>query len=141
MPKEIKPVNKLKVFIIILLIIFAVFLNISSIFKEETQEIQNLNNINLKSKSINYLFFDKIKITKISNNYIITSKVTNQTSNTLSLTPITVIIKDSSGKNLINSIAYLGDKINPEESKTLYIKTNQDLKDARDIEIKVQTSL
>ncbi len=141
MPKEIKPVNKLKVFIIILLIIFAVFLNISSIFKEETQEIQNLNNISLKSKSINYLFFDKIKITKISNNYIITSKVTNQTSNTLSLTPITVIIKDSSGKNLINSIAYLGDKINPEESKTLYIKTNQALKDARDIEIKVQTSL
>ena len=141
MPKEIKPVNKLKVFIVILLIIFAVSLNISSIFKEETQEIQNLNNINLKSKSINYLFFDKIKITKISNNYIITSKVTNQTSNTLSLTPITVIIKDSSGKNLINSIAYLGDKINPEESKTLYIKTNQDLKDARDIEIKVQTSL
>lgn len=144
--KEIKPANKIVIIIISLLVIMAVLLWINyillkSVSPVETVTIQSLNEFKLKSVTKSHLLFSNIMITKEKDEYIVTSKVTNLTSNILNITPVKMIFKDSRNNTIAQITSYLGNTIKEEESKTLYIQTNINLLDARKVDVEVQTNI
>ena len=141
--KEIRPANKILIIIISLLAILATLLWINYILiKPNTvATVQTLEEIKLKSVVQNHLLFSDIKITEEKGEYIVTSKVTNLTSNILSLSPITMTFRDSDKNEIASITSYLGSNITEEASKTLYIKTNVNLLEARSVDVDVQTNL
>ena len=141
--KEIRPANKILIIIISLLTILATLLWINYILiKPNTvATVQTLEEIKLKSFVQNHLLFSDIKITEEKGEYIVTSKVTNLTSNILSLSPITMTFRDSDKNEIASITSYLGSNITEEASKTLYIKTNVNLLEARSVDVEVQTNL
>lgn len=141
--KEIRPANKILIIIISLLAILATLLWINYILiKPNTvATVQTLEEIKLKSVVQNHLLFSDIKITEEKGEYIVTSKVTNLTSNILSLSPITMAFRDSDKNEIASITSYLGSNITEEASKTLYIKTNVNLLEARSVDVEVQTNL
>ena len=141
--KEIRPANKILIIIISLLAILATLLWINYILiKPNTvATVQTLEEIKLKSVVQNHLLFSDIKITEEKGEYIVTSKVTNLTSNILSLSPITMTFRDSDKNEIASITSYLGSTITEEASKTLYIKTNVNLFTARSVDVEVQTNL
>ncbi len=141
--KEIRPANKILIIIISLLAILATLLWINYILiKPNTvATVQTLEEIKLKSVVQNHLLFSDIKITEEKGEYIVTSKVTNLTSNILSLSPITMTFRDSDKNEIASITSYLGSNITEEASKTLYIKTNVNLFTARSVDVEVQTNL
>lgn len=141
--KEIRPANKILIIIISLLAILATLLWINYILiKPNTvATVQTLEEIKLKSFVQNHLLFSDIKITEEKGEYIVTSKVTNLTSNILSLSPITMAFRDSDKNEIASITSYLGSNITEEASKTLYIKTNVNLLEARSVDVEVQTNL
>ena len=141
--KEIRPANKILIIIISLLTILATLLWINYILiKPNTvATVQTLEEIKLKSVVQNHLLFSDIKITEEKGEYIVTSKVTNLTSNILSLSPITMTFRDSDKNEIASITSYLGSNITEEASKTLYIKTNVNLLEARSVDVEVQTNL
>ena len=141
--KEIRPANKILIIIISLLTILATLLWINYILiKPNTvATVQTLEEIKLKSVVQNHLLFSDIKITEEKDEYIVTSKVTNLTSNILSISPITMTFRDSDKNEIASITSYLGSTITEEASKTLYIKTNVNLFTARSVDVEVQTNL
>lgn len=141
--KEIRPANKILIIIISLLAILATLLWINYILiKPNTvATVQTLEEIKLKSFVQNHLLFSDIKITEEKGEYIVTSKVTNLTSNILSISPITMTFRDSDKNEIASITSYLGSNITEEVSKTLYIKTNVNLLEARSVDVEVQTNL
>ena len=141
--KEIRPANKILIIIISLLAILATLLWINYILiKPNTvATVQTLEEIKSKSVVQNHLLFSDIKITEEKGEYIVTSKVTNLTSNILSLSPITMTFRDSDKNEIASITSYLGSNITEEASKTLYIKTNVNLLEARSVDVEVQTNL
>ena len=141
--KEIRPANKILIIIISLLAILATLLWINYVLiKPNTvATVQTLEEIKLKSVVQNHLLFSDIKITEEKGEYIVTSKVTNLTSNILSLSPITMTFRDSDKNEIASITSYLGSTITEEASKTLYIKTNVNLFTARSVDVEVQTNL
>ena len=141
--KEIRPANKILIIIISLLAILAILLWINYILiKPNTvATVQTLEEIKLKSVVQNHLLFSDIKITEEKDEYIVTSKVTNLTSNILSISPITMNFRDSDKNEIASITSYLGSNITEEVSKTLYIKTNVNLLEARSVDVEVQTNL
>ena len=141
--KEIRPANKILIIIISLLAILATLLWINYILiKPNTvATVQTLEEIKLKSVVQNHLLFSDIKITEEKGEYIVTSKVTNLTSNILSISPITMTFRDSDKNEIASITSYLGSNITEEASKTLYIKTNVNLLEARSVDVEVQTNL
>ena len=141
--KEIRPANKILIIIISLLAILATLLWINYILiKPNTvATVQTLEEIKLKSVVQNHLLFSDIKITEEKGEYIVTSKVTNLTSNILSISPITMTFRDSDKNEIASITSYLGSTITEEASKTLYIKTNVNLFTARSVDVEVQTNL
>ena len=141
--KEIRPANKILIIIISLLAILATLLWINYILiKPNTvATVQTLEEIKLKSVVQNHLLFSDIKITEEKDEYIVTSKVTNLTSNILSISPITMTFRDSDKNEIASITSYLGSNITEEASKTLYIKTNVNLLEARSVDVEVQTNL
>lgn len=141
--KEIRPANKILIIIISLLAILATLLWINYILiKPNTvATVQTLEEIKLKSVVQNHLLFSDIKIAEEKDEYIVTSKVTNLTSNILSISPITMNFRDSDKNEIASITSYLGSTITEEASKTLYIKTNVNLFTARSVDVEVQTNL
>ena len=141
--KEIRPANKILIIIISLLAILATLLWINYILiKPNTvATVQTLEEIKLKSVVQNHLLFSDIKINEEKDEYIVTSKVTNLTSNILSISPITMNFRDSDKNEIASITSYLGSNITEEVSKTLYIKTNVNLLEARSVDVEVQTNL
>lgn len=141
--QEIKPANKKKIAIIILLIIFAALLWINYFLLKpaNTITIESLNEFRLKSVTKNHLLFSNIIVTKEKDKYIITSKVTNLTSNILSITPVTMTFKDSDNNVVTQITSYLGNNIKEEEVKTIYLETNENMINVRRVDIEVQTNL
>ena len=141
--KEIRPANKILIIIISLLAILAILLWINYILiKPNTvATVQTLEEIKLKSVVQNHLLFSDIKINEEKGEYVVTSKVTNLTSNILSISPITMTFRDSDKNEIASITSYLGSNITEEVSKTLYIKTNVNLLEARSVDVEVQTNL
>ncbi len=141
--QEIKPANKKMIAIIILLIIFAALLWINYFLLKpaNTITIESLNEFRLKSVTKNHLLFSNIIVTKEKDKYIITSKVTNLTSNILSITPVTMTFKDSDNNVVAQITSYLGNNIKEEEVKTIYLETNENMINVRRVDIEVQTNL
>ncbi len=141
--KEIRPANKILIIIISLLAILATLLWINYILiKPNTvATVQTLEEIKLKSVVQNHLLFSDIKINEEKGEYVVTSKVTNLTSNILSISPITMTFRDSDKNEIASITSYLGSTITEEASKTLYIKTNVNLFTARSVDVEVQTNL
>ena len=141
--KEIRPANKILIIIISLLTILSTLLwiNYLLIKPNTVATVQTLEEIKLKSVVQNHLLFSDIKITEEKGEYIVTSKVTNLTSNILSLSPITMTFRDSDKNEIASITSYLGSNITEEASKTLYIKTNVNLLEARSVDVEVQTNL
>ena len=141
--KEIRPANKILIIIISLLAILATLLWINYILiKPNTvATVQTLEEIKLKSVVQNHLLFSDIKIAEEKDEYIVTSKDTNLTSNILSISPITMNFRDSDKNEIASITSYLGSTITEEASKTLYIKTNVNLFTARSVDVEVQTNL
>ena len=141
--QEIKPANKKMIAIIILLIIFAALLWINYFLLKpaNTITIESLNEFRLKSVTKNHLLFSNIIVTKEKDKYIITSKVTNLTSNILSITPVTMTFKDSDNNVVAQITSYLGNNIKEEEVKTIYLETNENKINVRRVDIEVQTNL
>lgn len=141
--KEIRPANKILIIIISLLAILATlfWINYILIKPNTVATVQTLEEIKLKSVVQNHLLFSDIKITEEKGEYIVTSKVTNLTSNILSLSPITMTFRDSDKNEIASITSYLGSNITEEASKTLYIKTNVNLLEARSVDVEVQTNL
>lgn len=141
--KEIRPANKILIIIISLLAILAILLWINYILiKPNTvATVQTLEEIKLKSVVQNHLLFSDIKINEEKGEYVVTSKVTNLTSNILSTSPITMTFRDSDKNEIASITSYLGSTITEEASKTLYIKTNVNLFTARSVDVEVQTNL
>lgn len=141
--KEIRPANKILIIIISLLTILATLLwiNYLLIKPNTVATVQTLEEIKLKSVVQNHLLFSDIKITEEKGEYVVTSKVTNLTSNILSISPITMTFRDSDKNEIASITSYLGSTITEEASKTLYIKTNVNLFTARSVDVEVQTNL
>ena len=108
--KEIRPANKILIIIISLLAILATLLWINYILiKPNTvATVQTLEEIKLKSVVQNHLLFSDIKINEEKGEYVVTSKVTNLTSNILSISPITMTFRDSDKNEIASITSYLG---------------------------------
>jgi len=138
--KEIKPKNYLKIFIIICLIIVIGFIFINKKDKKIKIEENKPINIKFEDQTSNHILFENLMIVEKQKEFYFSGKATNLTSNTLITSPITITFQDKNGNVLATMTTYIGEKLNPNESKGLSALTNTDLKSTKKvlISIKVQ---
>ena len=138
--KEIKPKNYLKIIIMICLIIVIGFVFINKKDKKIKIEENKPINIKFEDQVSNHILFENLMIFEKEKEFYFSGKATNLTSNTLITSPITITFQDKNGNVLATMTSYIGEKLNPNESKGLSALTNVDLKNTKKvlISIKVQ---
>ena len=141
MEKPINAITPLKIAIIAIILIII----IASIYiffpKKENKQIETepeLIHLTFDNILKNHILFSNIKIFKEENTFYLTAKATNMTSNDLKISIINISLKDKNNKETTLT-SYLGDNMNPEEEKSLIIKTDKDLSKTKDIVINVET--
>lgn len=141
MEKPINAITPLKIAVIAIILIII----IASIYiffpKKENKQVETepeLIHLTFDNILKNHILFSNIKIFKEENTFYLTAKATNMTSNDLKISIINISLKDKNNKETTLT-SYLGDNMNPEEEKSLIIKTDKDLSKTKDIVINVET--
>ena len=135
MEKELKSFNPI-IIIIIVIIIASLFLILNIPKNQKEPEVEKLIHLKFEDQIKNNVLFSNINIDKKNDAYYITAKATNITANILKISPITITLDKQ-----ITLTSYIGDTLDKEESKIINIKTSQNLKNTKIIEINIKTQV
>lgn len=142
MERDIKAITPMKIAIIaiiLIIIISALYIFIPN-KKQTPKEEPELIYLTFDNIIQNHILISNIKIFKQENEFYLTAKATNMTSNTLKISPLSITLKDNQNNKIIMT-SYLGDVINGEEEKSITIKTNKNLKNTKHIELNITTQV
>ena len=142
MERDIKAITPMKIAIIaiiLIIIISALYIFIPN-KKQTPKEEPELIHLTFDNIIQNHILISNIKIFKQGNEFYLTAKATNMTSNTLKISPLSITLKDNQNNKIIMT-SYLGDVINGEEEKSITIKTNKNLKNTKHIELNITTQV
>lgn len=142
MERDIKAITPMKIAIIaiiLIIIISALYIFIPN-KKQTPKEEPELIYLTFDNIIQNHILISNIKIFKQGNEFYLTAKATNMTSNTLKISPLSITLKDNQNNKIIMT-SYLGDVINGEEEKSITIKTNKNLKNTKHIELNITTQV
>lgn len=139
MENDIRAITPGKIIIIVLLLIIiigAFYIFMPKKENTKTEKEPELIHLTFKNTVQNHILFSNIKIFKQDNEFYLTAKATNMTSNDLKISPVTITLKDEKNNETVLT-SYIGDILTSEEEKNIIIKTNKDLKNTKDIAINV----
>ena len=112
--------------------------------KEEKKEIQkqeeiikNINTAVAKDQNVAGLTMTNTFLIRENNLSKLTVLVKNETDNDIDLKLINVVFKDSEGKEILSSKAYIGNQVKKGEETYLQVSTNTDLSKAKEIQYKL----
>lgn len=128
------------IFIVLLLAILSFYLFTSKEKKQVNKKEFELIHLTFDNIESSHILFSNIKIFKQENEFYLTAKATNMTSNILSITPISITLIDNKN-NKTNFISYIGNTIDKEEEKSVIIKTNKNLENIKKIDISVSAQV
>ncbi len=138
-----KNTSILKIAIIAIILIITISIIYLVIPKDKEKKLKKIENpINLKFEDIiqNNILFSNIKILKKNNIYYLTAKVTNISSNSKTISPIKITLKDKQNKEIIID-TYIGDTLELKEEKNINVETKQNLKNIKNIDINIKTQV
>ena len=117
----------------IIIILAVVLIIINTVNKPvENQKSENVN-LNYKSRVVNDITFENIKIYSKDGSYYFTAKAVNKTDNDLKISNLQVSLDDQT------FIPFIGDEIKSKEYKMIFMETKRDLKNIKNVQINVQT--
>ena len=138
-----KNTSILKIAIIVIILIITISIIYLVIPKDKEKKLKKIETpINLKFEDIiqNNILFSNIKILKTNNIYYLTAKVTNISSNSKTISPIKITLKDKQNKEIIID-TYIGDTLELKEEKNINVETKQNLKNIKNIDINIKTQV
>ena len=138
-----KNTSILKIAIIVIILIITISIIYLVIPKDKEKKLKKIETpINLKFEDIiqNNILFSNIKILKKNNIYYLTAKVTNISSNSKTISPIKITLKDKQNKEIIID-TYIGDTLELKEEKNINVETKQNLKNIKNIDINIKTQV
>ena len=139
MERDINAITPGKIILIVLLlivIIFAIYIFIPKETNKKNENEPELIHLKFDDTIQNNILFSDIKIFKQENEFYLTAKATNLSSNELKISPVTITLKDKENKKTVLT-SYIGDILTGENEKNIIIKTNKDLKNTKNIDIKI----
>ena len=139
MERDINAITPGKIILIVLLlivIIFAIYIFIPKETNKKNEKEPKLIHLKFDDTIQNNILFSDIKIFKQENEFYLTAKATNLSSNELKISPVTITLKDKENKKTVLT-SYIGDILTGENEKNIIIKTNKDLKNTKNIDIKI----
>ena len=139
MERDINAITPGKIILIVLLlivIIFAIYIFIPKETNKKNEKEPELIHLKFDDTIQNNILFSDIKIFKQENEFYLTAKATNLSSNELKISPVTITLKDKENKKTVLT-SYIGDILTGENEKNIIIKTNKDLKNTKNIDIKI----
>ena len=139
MERDINAITPGKIILIVLLlivIIFAIYIFIPKETNKKNEKEPELIHLKFDDIIQNNILFSDIKIFKQENEFYLTAKATNLSSNELKISPVTITLKDKENKKTVLT-SYIGDILTGENEKNIIIKTNKDLKNTKNIDIKI----
>ena len=139
MERDINAITPGKIILIVLLlivIIFAIYIFIPKETNKKNEKEPELIHLKFDDTIQNNILFSDIKIFKQENEFYLTAKATNLSSNELKISPVTITLKDKENKKIVLT-SYIGDILTGENEKNIIIKTNKDLKNTKNIDIKI----
>lgn len=101
--------------------------------KEPSKDIET-NKTPISDKVLDDFSFTNTNIVVENNHSILTTQVTNNSSEDKSIEQFKIIIKDKDGNVMKETIGYIGGVIKSKESKTIITGVNMSLTDTYDIE-------
>ena len=143
MERDIHAITPLKIAIIaiiLIIIVIAIYIFIPKKQDEEPTTAPELIHLTFDNTVQNHILFSDIKIFKQDDSFYVTAKATNMTSNILEISPVTITLKDKQNNDTVLT-SYIGDTLTSEDSRSIAIKTNQNLKDTKDIDINVDAQV
>ena len=108
--------------------------------KIETKKEPELIHLTFENMVQNHILFSNIKIFKQGDEFYLTAKATNMTSNELKISPIIITLTDDKDNETVLT-SYIGNVLNGEDEKSIIIETNKDLKNTCDISINVKAQV
>ena len=139
MERDINAITPGKIILIVLLlivIIFSIYIFIPKETNKKNEKEPELIHLKFDDTIQNNILFSDIKIFKQENEFYLTAKATNLSSNELKISPVTITLKDKENKKTVLT-SYIGDILTGENEKNIIIKTNKDLKNTKNIDIKI----
>ena len=125
--------------LIIILVIIVIVISL----KTEEKVVKTENNVKKESitfddKVIENVNFHDIYINKSDEYYIFTANITNLTADSLNINNAEVEVIDSNNKVITTLIGYFGGRLNGDETKSIVIKTKENLSKAKEINFNLQ---
>ena len=143
MEKPINTITPLKVaivaisLIIIITLIYVLFPKSSTLEEESESQLIHLT---FDDTVQNYILFSDIKIFNQNEEFYVTANATNMTSNTLTVSPVTITLTDENGEEIVLT-SYIGETLEGEVTRNITIETNEDLKNIKNLEINIETQV
>ncbi|CCY46537.1 unknown [Firmicutes bacterium CAG:822] len=143
MERDIHAITPLKVAIItiiLIIIVIAIYIFIPKKQDEKPTMAPELIHLTFDNTVQNHILFSDIKVFKQDESFYVTAKATNMTSNTLGISPITITLKDKQNNDTVLT-SYIGDTLTSEDSRSIVIKTNKNLKNTKNIDINIDAQV
>ena len=136
----ITPGKTIIIVLILIIIIGMVYIFMPKNKKIETKKEPELIHLTFENMVQNHILFSNIKIFKQGDEFYLTAKATNMTSNELKISPIIITLTDDKDNETVLT-SYIGNVLNGEDEKSIIIETNKDLKNTCDISINVKAQV
>lgn len=143
MERDIHAITPLKIAIIaiiLIIIVIAIYIFIPKKQDEEPATAPELIHLTFDNTVQNHILFSDIKIFKKDDSFYVTAKATNMTSNILEISPVTITLKDKQNNDTVLT-SYIGDALTSEDSRSIVIKTNKNLKNTENIDINIDAQV
>ncbi len=143
MERDIHAITPLKIAIIaiiLIIIVIAIYIFIPKKQDEKPTMAPELIHLTFDNTVQNHILFSDIKVFKQDDSFYVTAKATNMTSNTLGISPITITLKDKQNNDTVLT-SYIGDTLTSEDSRSIVIKTNKNLKNTKNIDINIDAQV
>ena len=123
MERDINAITPGKIILIVLLlivIIFAIYIFIPKETNKKNEKEPELIHLKFDDTIQNNILFSDIKIFKQENEFYLTAKATNLSSNELKISPVTITLKDKENKKTVLT-SYIGDILTGENEKNIIL--------------------
>ena len=143
MERDIHAITPLKIAIIaiiLIIIVIAIYIFIPKKQDEKPTTDPKLIHLTFDNTVQNHILFSDIKVFKQDDSFYVTANATNMTSNTLEISPITITLKDKQNNDTVLT-SYIGDTLTSEDSRSIVIKTNKNLKNTKNIDINIDAQV
>ncbi len=143
MERDIHAITPLKIAIIaiiLIIIVIAIYIFIPKKQDEKPTTDPKLIHLTFDNTVQNHILFSDIKVFKQDDSFYVTANATNMTSNTLEISPITITLKDKQNNDTVLT-SYIGDTLTSEDSRSIVIKTNKNLKNTENIDINIDAQV